>query len=570
MIVLICAPGATMLPPLTRCAVHVHDLAAAAGAHYVATQKALQADHYQHWDHDPFSTEVWLQRSLAHRQHPWIVSSHLTADVIFVAANLSLMCISGKAEISRKMWLDGMKRLLGLMQLQGNGSVAAPMVVASYQYKQGCIGQKYSPPWPLEANLKPHMVLVDQILHSSHAALGQMHSSLRATVSSPLRQQPFPIITPFAISSPHWLTSGRVSPHTPWVRRKLIFFGGHVPKLYINPLRYRLWRQLRRDPRATTMSRTIGCTVAAYVTCTRNREWPTDDGNVSFFHSHCYANCPSLLRPAAAAAAAGRKSDAHDTERGAASWSASRSDSSAVRARKQRGGIDSCIGKYERCTGKGPCVEISTRLAAFMLRQQCKRYREVDFAAEAEDMQRDVMRSGTREQFLSEAAGHRFCLIAQGDPGNTAKIVETIALGAAGGCIPLFVLFKVREPRLPVATDFVRDYPYLRWLDYCRVAYFVTWHAAVHNMSSVLRWLEDVTSEEAEAKMEALRAVRPAFVFRSKSSVERPSAAEYVLSEVCERTRALQRQAQLAAGVGGNNGGLTSLAGGVHERCTFA
>lgn len=107
-------------------------------------------------------------------------------------------------------------------------------------------------------------------------------------------------------------------------------------------------------------------------------------------------------------------------------------------------------------------------------------------------MSRDVARSGGRNQFLATAAGHRFCLIAQGDPGNTAKVTETIALGGSGGCIPLYVLYAVRTQRAPTPPDFARDLPHLRWLDYCNVAYFITEFTARNHMARVLEWIDGV------------------------------------------------------------------------------
>ena len=35
---------------------------------------------------------------------------------------------------------------------------------------------------------------------------------------------------------------------------------------------------------------------------------------------------------------------------------------------------------------------------------------------------------------------HRFCLVAPGDFTSTHKITETIAIAAAGGCLPVLVL----------------------------------------------------------------------------------------------------------------------------------
>ena len=141
--------------------------------------------------------------------------------------------------------------------------------------------------------------------------------------------------------------------------------------------------------------------------------------------------------------------------------------------------------------------------------------------------------------------------------------METVALGGAGGCIPLYVLYTANSPqRPPVEQDFVRDLPHVRWLDYCEIAYFVSHHAARTNMSRVVEILADVTAEQAEAKFRALRAVRPAFVYRRNSSFERPSAAEFVLSDACHMAR--RARAQPAGRP------AFEVAGGAHGRCTIA
>ena len=60
------------------------------------------------------------------------------------------------------------------------------------------------------------------------------------------------MVTPFAITQPEWLVGGAVPERTPWRKRKLLFFGGHIPKLFNNRLRYDVWVQMRNDPRATS------------------------------------------------------------------------------------------------------------------------------------------------------------------------------------------------------------------------------------------------------------------------------------------------------------------------------
>ena len=55
-------------------------------------------------------------------------------------------------------------------------------------------------------------------------------------------------IAPFVLSRPQWLVAPDGEVPTPpgrWHERPLLFFTGHVPKLYINPTRYLIWRQVR-------------------------------------------------------------------------------------------------------------------------------------------------------------------------------------------------------------------------------------------------------------------------------------------------------------------------------------
>ena len=70
-----------------------------------------------------------------------------------------------------------------------------------------------------------------------------------------------------------------------WERRKLLFFSGHVPKLFNNPVRYRLWRALRASPLATVRSSTIGCNVGAYNVCSAPAR--IDAEYASFCRSWC-------------------------------------------------------------------------------------------------------------------------------------------------------------------------------------------------------------------------------------------------------------------------------------------
>ena len=84
----------------------------------------------------------------------------------------------------------------------------------------------------------------------------------------------FDELTPYVVSRPSWLVGeasggdGVEAPTPPpWAARKLLFFSGHVPKVTIAPLRFELWKQLRRSEHVTALSSTIGCSVGAYSVC---------------------------------------------------------------------------------------------------------------------------------------------------------------------------------------------------------------------------------------------------------------------------------------------------------------
>lgn len=78
--------------------------------------------------------------------------------------------------------------------------------------------------------------------------------------------------------------------------------------------------------------------------------------------------------------------------------------------------------------------------------------------------------------------------------------------------------------------------------------------------------LDHLPPEEIDQKRRALTAVRPAFVMGHNASMERPSAAEFLLSETCRKARIVRKQ----------RGGATptmephtfsGFAGGAHRRC---
>ena len=123
----------------------------------------------------------------------------------------------------------------------------------------------------------------------------------------------------------------------------------------------------------------------------------------------------------------------------------------------------------------------------------------------------------------------------------THKITEAVALGGAGGCIPLFVL--------PTKHRVESMLPYTRWLDYCSIAYVVR-EADVPRLAAVIDELRALPIQETEAKRAALKVARDAFVVRRNASAAAPAAAQYVLAEVCDAARRM-RGAKAAKARGG-------------------
>jgi len=133
-----------------------------------------------------------------------------------------------------------------------------------------------------------------------------------------------------------------------------------------------------------------------------------------------------------------------------------------------------------------------------------------------------------------------------------------MALGGAGGCIPLFVIPASRAGG-NLGHTLPSMLPYTRWLDYCTVAYLVSEPAAKKNFMPVYHKLAALTEADVAPKREMLRRVRDAFVMRANSSVEHPAAPEYMLDEACNAARSLRRREQ----------GLLQPAGGAHTSCTL-
>ena len=253
-----------------RCGVYVWDIHNATGMSL--PPKYVPRD----WYPNKFSAEMWVQR--AAQRHPWRVRRSEDADVVLLAANFSMYCSAGKQWSARFVW----RKMLPLMGYTGKdtgGLLHAPALNGTETTPKLLVltNRECQPPWAHVWKPPVFVMLTD------HNA-----GKYDATV-------------PFVVSRPPWLVgaAGAEPPaavsrasQTAWSARRLLFFTGHVPKLYINPTRYHIWRQVRREPGVTALSATINCTVGSYAECRREL---SDADLRTYCRPYCATHCADDL-----------------------------------------------------------------------------------------------------------------------------------------------------------------------------------------------------------------------------------------------------------------------------------
>ena len=287
-------------------------------------------------------------------------------------------------------------------------------------------------------------------------------------------------------------------------------------------VRFELWRQLHTDSRATVrhyhLADANGSSQLQYVAC---------DLPASQIDSY------SLRRECASALGIPFTATQDAMPRIAGT------SGSGIAGRSDIGAMD--VGRCESL----PLLETTADKIAFD--HACVPYRAANFSAEI----RAAGKAGelrvtsrlSQEAYLSHAMRHRFCVVAGGDTPSTRKLGETIAVAAAGGCIPLYVA----SPGVP--HNFVL--PHGGEFDLCEIAFVVSLASitAMGGMRRLLDALWAIPAAEAARRQSAARAMRDAWVYREGSSVEKPSAAEHVVAQMCNRAhrlrwmRKLRRQA---------------------------
>ena len=134
---------------------------------------------------------------------------------------------------------------------------------------------------------------------------------------------------------------------------------------------------------------------------------------------------------------------------------------------------------------------------------------------------------------------HRFCLIAPGDWVSTHKVSEAMAIGGAGGCIPIFVLPGNSVAAMQHAAPGML--PYTRWHDFCDTAYFVREKDARTRLIALLDKFDSLPEDNHASKRAFLRSVRNAFVVRDTATFSKPTAPDFILGDACALAAAHSR-----------------------------
>lgn len=447
------------------------------------------------WEDHQLAVELRLARALA--THAWRAPNASNADAVLILTNRSKLCApmfqaSGRGAKGMAYALGAYSKALWDAALRAAAALprgTAPVLQVVSEQDGACSRLPMPPDVAAgdDEGRRPTLYLVEALINAR--VVGKRAQFFHSP--TPFARRPLQL--PAVGAAAEW---GARDPAT-----RLLFFAGHVPKLFQSLTRYLLWKQLRNDSRATTQSRTINCTVGAYVAACSLRASQVAAKPARWFeHDFCAPYC-------------------------AADW-AERASSSTP----------SC--------GTGQRADATVPQLARALKSRCARYRSHASLDELPDMARDSARRMDYATYLGHAASHRFCLVVPGDWAGTPKVSEMVAVGGAGGCIPVFVL-----PHDGSEGQVARLLPYGRWLDYCEIGYVTPAKVAQRNMSAIMDALARVSAAEAARKHRALRCVRNAFVFRAREEqhgrgpggTRAPDAADFILGEVCHRARLLQQ-----------------------------
>ena len=333
------------------------------------------------WQHHKYSAELHVQRHV--NSHPWLLaSSPADADLIVVATNLSLWCAAGRPFGARRL----LRRVLD-----------DPLVRDASQPKALVLTNTECAHVVLQGVALPrHVLLITD--RPERPALVASGASAGAGSKTRTRR----VVAPAVVARPAWLLSddGKDDDHDDddpsapqashsaslsrlvvpsWGERRLAFFAGHVPRLFLSPLRYLIWKQLRNVAGVTALSHSLDCAVAAFApTCAqpRKRQMAARD------------------RQCNATTSAGSSSGGTYSS-GSSGSSSHGSSSSAARGPRHRIAAAPTAPRGSpreeqcRCRFVSPC-RLGSLCSAPKPHGLCDAYRQVDFAAELPDVARDT------------------------------------------------------------------------------------------------------------------------------------------------------------------------------------
>ena len=244
-----------------------------------ATQMRLHPAHVPcNWEDHQFASELWMDRGV--RDSSWTVPEPGLADVIYLSQHsLSLWCTR-----SRAVAVDHLSSPEPSTRLKGRACPDNEQVNSSYIERaftglsraaartNGTLLLTSNPYYKqlMWKRLLQHPIMQNAINRSTPVILmltnnectppWTQHADLPPNIILQMVQdrkpRAFDHVVPLALSSPPWLVgaTGSAAPPVPvWSARKLLFFGGHIPKLFISRTRYRLWQQLRLMKAQTTV-----------------------------------------------------------------------------------------------------------------------------------------------------------------------------------------------------------------------------------------------------------------------------------------------------------------------------
>lgn len=260
----------------------------------------------------------------------------------------------------------------------------------------------------------------------------------------------------------------------------LLLFAGHVPKAMISNVRILLWQQLVLDRRATVLSSTVYCAHGPFADCHRPPSF-WKNFSAAYFEHQCKPFCEGTAWPGNCKHIAARPT------------------------------VEKSRHVYrQKCHAYTTDAQLAAAGDGVMLQQ-------ADF-----DRMRSMQARGrmSESDYYDYMFNHTFCLVAPGDFVGTRKLAEAVAVGAAGGCIPVIVV--------PPAAS--QTLPYLRWLDYCRGAILVSLQTARTQFARVVDHLETV---DVASKRSYLAQVSRGFTVTGSSTIDAPSTAEFLINEIC-------------------------------------